>query len=42
MKQFHTPENLAKAINVEAGKYIKHFIWDDIICKEKTLKNLQM
>lgn len=25
-KQFHTPENLAKAINVEAGELLEHFI----------------
>lgn len=28
-KQFHTPENLAKSISVEAGELLEHFQWDD-------------
>lgn len=27
--QFHTPANLAKAISVEAGELLEHFLWDD-------------
>ena len=27
--QFHTPENLAKAINIEAGELLEHFLWDN-------------
>lgn len=26
--QFHTPENLAKAINIESGELLEHFLWD--------------
>lgn len=28
-KQFHTPENLAKSINIEAGELLQHFQWDN-------------
>ena len=28
-KQFHTPENLAKSISIEAGELLEHFQWDD-------------
>lgn len=28
-KQFHTPENLAKSISVEAGELLEHFQWDN-------------
>ena len=27
--QFHTPANLAKAISVESGELLEHFLWDD-------------
>lgn len=27
--KFHTPANLAKAISVEAGELLEHFLWDD-------------
>lgn len=27
--KFHTPTNLAKAISVEAGELLEHFLWDD-------------
>ena len=39
-KQFHTPENLAKAINVEAGELLEHFIWDNKFDKEKFCEEL--
>lgn len=26
--QFHTPDNLAKAISIEAGELLEHFLWD--------------
>ncbi|WP_195971409.1 nucleotide pyrophosphohydrolase [Clostridium thermobutyricum] len=39
-KQFHTPENLAKAINVEAGELLEHFIWDNKFDKEKVCEEL--
>ena len=28
-KQFHTPENLAKSISIEAGEILEHFQWDN-------------
>lgn len=28
-KQFHTPENLAKSISIEAAELLEHFQWDD-------------
>lgn len=28
-KQFHTPENLAKSITIEAGELLEHFQWGD-------------
>jgi NTP pyrophosphatase (non-canonical NTP hydrolase) len=27
-KQFHTPENLAKSISIEAAEILEHFQWD--------------
>ena len=32
--QFHTPGNLAKAISIEAGELLEHFLWDDNYDKE--------
>ncbi|MGL4107499.1 nucleotide pyrophosphohydrolase [Clostridium sp. LP20] len=32
--QFHTPGNLAKAISIEAGELLEHFLWDDNYNKE--------
>lgn len=28
-KQFHTSENLAKSISIEAGELLEHFQWDN-------------
>lgn len=28
-KPFHTPENLAKSIAIEAGELLEHFQWDN-------------
>ena len=28
-KKFHTPDNLAKSIAIEAGELLEHFQWDD-------------
>jgi NTP pyrophosphatase (non-canonical NTP hydrolase) len=28
-KQFHTPENLAKSISIEAAELLEHFQWGD-------------
>jgi NTP pyrophosphatase (non-canonical NTP hydrolase) len=28
-KKFHTPENLAKSISIEAGELLEHFQWGD-------------
>ena len=38
--QFHTPANLAKAINVEAGELLEHFLWDDNFNKEEVCEEL--
>lgn len=39
-KQFHTPENLAKAISIEAGELLEHFLWDDKYDKEEVSDEL--
>lgn len=28
-KQFHSPENLAKSISIEAGEILEHFQWNN-------------
>ena len=34
-RQFHTPENLAKAISIESGELLEHFLWDkEEVCDE--------
>jgi NTP pyrophosphatase (non-canonical NTP hydrolase) len=38
--QFHTPENLAKAINIEAGELLEHFLWDNNFNKEEVCEEL--
>ncbi|MBL4933189.1 nucleotide pyrophosphohydrolase [Clostridium paridis] len=38
--QFHTPENLAKAINIEAGELLEHFLWDNNFNKEDVCDEL--
>lgn len=38
--QFHTPENLAKAINIEAGELLEHFLWDSDFNKEDVCDEL--
>ena len=38
--QFHTPENLAKAINIEAGELLEHFLWDSNFDKEEVCEEL--
>lgn len=38
--QFHTPENLAKAINIEAGELLEHFLWDNNFNKEGVCEEL--
>lgn len=37
-KQFHTPENLAKSILIEAGELLEEFQWQS---KEKSISNLK-
>ena len=32
--QFHTPENLAKAISIEASELLENFLWDNEFNKE--------
>lgn len=38
--QFHTPENLAKSISIEAGELLEHFQWDSTFDKETTAEEL--
>lgn len=38
--QFHTPENLAKAINIESGELLEHFLWDNNYDKEEVSDEL--
>ncbi|GKU24955.1 nucleotide pyrophosphohydrolase [Clostridium folliculivorans] len=38
--QFHTPENLAKAINIEAAELLEHFLWDNNYNKEEVCDEL--
>ena len=33
--QFHTPENLAKSISIEAGELLECFQWDNNFNKEE-------
>lgn len=38
--QFHTPENLAKSISIEAGEMLENFQWNSDFDKEKVLDEL--
>lgn len=38
--QFHTPENLAKAISIESGELLEHFLWDNNFKKEDVCDEL--
>ncbi|WP_027631503.1 nucleotide pyrophosphohydrolase [Clostridium hydrogeniformans] len=38
--QFHTPENLAKAINIESGELLEHFLWDNNYNKKEVCDEL--
>lgn len=38
--QFHTPENLAKSIVLEAAELLEHFQWDDKFHKEEVSEEL--
>lgn len=38
--QFHTPENLAKAISIEAGELLEHFLWDNNFDKKEVSDEL--
>lgn len=38
--QFHTPENLAKSISIEAGELLENFQWNNDFDKEKVLDEL--
>lgn len=39
-KQFHTPENLAKSIMIEAAELLEHFQWDNRFNKEEVADEL--
>lgn len=39
-KQFHTPENLAKSISIEAAELLEHFQWNNNYNKEKVIDEL--
>lgn len=38
--QFHTPENLSKAISIEAGELLEHFLWDNNYNKKEVCDEL--
>ena len=38
--QFHTPENLAKSISIEAGELLECFQWDNDFNKEDVCEEL--
>lgn len=38
--QFHTPENLSKAISIEAGELLEHFLWDNNYDKKEVCDEL--
>ena len=39
-KQFHTPENLAKSISIEAAELLEHFQWNKEYDKEEVVDEL--
>ncbi len=39
-EQFHTPENLAKSISIEAGELLECFQWDSNYDREHLLEEL--
>lgn len=39
-KQFHTPENLAKSIMIEAAELLENFQWDNKFNKDKVIEEL--
>ena len=39
-KQFHTPENLAKSISIEAAELLEHFQWTKEYDKEEVVDEL--
>lgn len=38
--QFHTPENLAKAISIESAELLENFLWDSKFNKENVEEEL--
>jgi len=38
--QFHTPDNLAKAISIESAELLEHFLWDNNFDKEEVCDEL--
>ena len=38
--KFHTPENLSKAISIESGELLEHFLWDNDYDKEEVSDEL--
>ena len=38
--QFHSPENLAKSISIEAGELLEHFQWNNEFDKEEVADEL--
>ncbi len=39
-RQFHTPENLAKSITIEAAELLEHFQWDGTFNKDEVSDEL--
>ena len=40
-KQFHTPENLAKSISIEAAELLEHFQWNKEYNKDEVVDELE-
>lgn len=39
-EQFHTPQNLAKAINIEGGELLENFLWNNNFDKDAVSEEL--
>ena len=39
-EQFHTPENLAKSISIEAAELLEHFQWNNEFNKDEVVDEL--
>ncbi|MGL4740189.1 MAG: nucleotide pyrophosphohydrolase [Sarcina sp.] len=39
-KQFHSPENFAKAISIESAELLEHFLWNNEFNKDEVCEEL--